>query len=194
MFQSEYGDIDCKPVNTKFVQGQSLYGAYQKYRITKELQAGLDYKKDAVSVASWCVENPSIYCGMVVERQGKGKFERVNGLYRQVDHIYDVVVVLPLKKNETVVLNVTLPLGIEGHVPVAEYLSASKRPDIVLTRDIISELVHRGKRSCAYQFDLRLSLRHGFSRNPEGFKSSVCMSDGNLYAERLTPRCTRDFV
>ena len=52
-------------------------------------------------------------------------------------------------------------------------------------------LVHRGKRSCAYQFDLRLSLRHGLSRNPEGFKSSVCMSDGNLYAERLTPRCTR---
>ncbi len=51
-------------------------------------------------------------------------------------------------------------------------------------------LVHRSKRSCAYQFDLRLSLRHGFSRNPEGFKSSVCMSDGNLYAERLTPRCT----
>ncbi len=54
----------------------------------------------------------------------------------------------------------------------------------------IKSLVHRGKRSCAYQFDLRLSLRHGFSRNPEGFKSSVCMSDGNLYAERLTPRCT----
>ncbi len=51
-------------------------------------------------------------------------------------------------------------------------------------------VVHRGKRSCAYQFDLRLSLRHGFSRNPEGFKSSVCMSDGNLYAERLTPRCS----
>ncbi len=51
--------------------------------------------------------------------------------------------------------------------------------------------MHRGKRSCAYQFDLRLSLRHGFSRNPEGFKSSVCMSDGNLYAERLTPQCTR---
>ena len=137
MFQSEYGDIDCKPVNTKFVQGQSLYGAYQKYRITKELQAGLDYEKDAVSVASWCVENPSIYCGMVFERQGKGKFERVNSLYRKVDHIYDVVVVLPLKKNETVVLNVTLPLGIEEHMPVAEYLSASERPDIVLTRDII---------------------------------------------------------
>lgn len=137
MFQSEYGDIDCEPVNTKFVQGQSLYGAYRKYCITKELQAGLDYAKDVVSMASWFVENPSIYCGVVFERQGKGKFERVNGLYRKVDHIYDVVVVLPLQKNETVVLNVTLPLGIEGHAPVAEYLSASQRPDIVLTRDII---------------------------------------------------------
>ncbi len=137
MFQSEYGDIDCEPVNTKFVQGQSLYGAYRKYCITKELQAGLDYAKDVVSMASWFVENPSIYCGVVFERQGKGKFERVNGLYRKVDHIYDVVVVLPLKKNETVVLNVMLPLGIEGHAPVAEYLSASERPDIVLTRDII---------------------------------------------------------
>ena len=137
-FQSEYGDIDCEPVNTKFVQGQLLYGTYRKYCITKELQAGLDYAKDVVSMASWCVENPSIYCGMVFERQGKGKFERVNGLYRKVDHIYDVVVVLPLKKNETVVLNVTLPLGIEVHMPVAEYLSASERPDIVLTRDIIS--------------------------------------------------------
>ena len=114
-----------------------MYGTYQKYRITKELQAGLDYEKDVVNVASWFVENPSIYCGVVFERRGREKFERVNGLHRKVDHIYDVVVVLPLKKNETVVLNVTLPLGIERHAPVAEYLSAAERPDIVLTRDIV---------------------------------------------------------
>ena len=52
-------------------------------------------------------------------------------------------------------------------------------------------LVHLGKRDYPYQSCLRLSLRHGFSRNPEGFKPSLCLSDGNLYAARLTPRCTR---
>ncbi len=138
MIQSEYGDTDCKPVNAKLAQGLSLYGAYQKYRITKELQAGLDYEKDVVSVASWFVENPSIYCGVVFGRmQGGGKFERVNNLYRKVDHIDDVVVVLPLKKNETVVLNVTLPLGIKGHASMVEYLSDFERPDIALTQYIV---------------------------------------------------------
>ena len=56
------------------------------------------------------------------------------------------------------------------------------------------ELVHLGTRNWSYQFNLRLSLRHDFSRNPEGFKPSLCMSDGNLYAPRLTPRCTRQIT
>ena len=32
-----------------------------------------------------------------------------------------------------------------------------------------------GKRNWSYQFNLRLSLRHGFSRNPEGFAVPVYM-------------------
>ena len=36
-------------------------------------------------------------------------------------------------------------------------------------------VVHRGKRDYPYQSYLRLSLRHGFSRNPEGFAVHVCM-------------------
>ena len=39
-----------------------------------------------------------------------------------------------------------------------------------------SNLVHIGKRNWSYQFDLRLSLRHGFSRNPEGFAVHIYMS------------------
>ena len=136
--QSEYGDLDRKPVNAEFVKSQMLYGAYQKYRITKELQAGFDYENDVVRVASWCVENPSIYCGVVFEHRRSGdRFERVNCLYRKVDHIFDVVVVLPLERNKTVVLNTTLPLGITGYVSMVEHLSGSKRPDIVLTDDIL---------------------------------------------------------
>jgi len=38
-----------------------------------------------------------------------------------------------------------------------------------------SGLVHRGKRDYPYQSYLRLSLRHGFSRNPEGFAVHVYM-------------------
>ena len=49
-------------------------------------------------------------------------------------------------------------------------------------------LVHRGKRDYPYQCYLRLSLRHGFSRNPEGFAVPVYMGhdlcqnalDGNI--------------
>ncbi len=37
-------------------------------------------------------------------------------------------------------------------------------------------LVHLGKRNWSYQFDLRLSLRHGLSRNPEGFDVHFYMS------------------
>ncbi len=138
MILSEYGDKDRKPVNAEFVKRQMLYGAYQKFRITKELLAGLDYGKDVVRVASWFVENPSIYCGVVFEhRRGGERFERVDRLYRKVDHIFDVVVVLPLERNKTVVLNVTLPLGIMGYVSMVEHLSGSKRPDIVLTEDLL---------------------------------------------------------
>ena len=36
-------------------------------------------------------------------------------------------------------------------------------------------LVHCGKRDYPYQSYLRLSLRHGFSRNPEGFAVHVYM-------------------
>ncbi len=36
-------------------------------------------------------------------------------------------------------------------------------------------LVHLGKRDYPYQSCLRLSLRHGFSRNPEGFAVHVYM-------------------
>ena len=136
--QSEYGDKDRKPVNSEFVKSQMLYGAYLKFRITKELQAGLDYGKDVVRVACWFVENPSIYCGVVFEhRRGGERFERVDRLYRKVDHIFDVVVVLPLERNKTAVLNVTLPLGTMGYVSLVEHLSGSKRPDIVLTEDIL---------------------------------------------------------
>ena len=37
------------------------------------------------------------------------------------------------------------------------------------------DLVHRGKSSYPYQSYLRLSLRHGFSRNPEDFAIHVYM-------------------
>ena len=33
----------------------------------------------------------------------------------------------------------------------------------------VNRLVHRGKRGYPHQSYLRLSLRHGLSRNPEGF-------------------------
>ena len=36
--------------------------------------------------------------------------------------------------------------------------------------------MHLGKRNWSYQFDLRLSLRHGLSRNPEGFDVHFYMS------------------
>ncbi len=39
----------------------------------------------------------------------------------------------------------------------------------------IETLFHRGKRDYPYQSYLRLSLRHGFSRNPEGFAVHVYM-------------------
>lgn len=136
--QSAYGDLDRNPVNAKFVKSQMLYGTYLKFCITKELQAGLDCGKDVVRMASWFVESPSIYCGVVFEhRRGGEKFERVDSLFRKVDHIFDVVAVLPLEPNKTVVLNVTLPLGIMGYVSMVEHLSGSKRPDIVLTESIL---------------------------------------------------------
>lgn len=136
--QSEYRGIERKPVNPKSARIRALQAAYLNYRIMKELQAGLDCEKDVVNVVSLCVENPSIYCGFMYGRVPfGGGFEMVNNLYREVDHISDVFVVLPLHKNETVLLNVTLPLGIKGYVPMDEYLSAFDRPDIVLTRYIV---------------------------------------------------------
>lgn len=136
--QSEYGDLDRNPINAKFVKSQMLYGTYLKFCITKELQAGLDCGKDVVRMASWFVESPSIYCGVVFEhRRGGVKFERVDSLFRKVDHIFDVVAVLPLEPNKTAVLNVTLPLGLMGYVSMVEHLSGSKRPDIVLTESIL---------------------------------------------------------
>ena len=138
MILSEYGDLDRKPVNSRFVQRQSLYGAFVKYRITRELQAGLDYENDVVDSVFWRVESPSIYCGVVFEHVRKGaNFERVRCLYRKVDHICEVVVVLPLKENETIVLSVTLPLGIRGYRSMVGYLAASERPDIVFTQDLV---------------------------------------------------------
>ena len=44
---------------------------------------------------------------------------------------------------------------------------------LVATRS--TTLVHRGKRDYPYQSYLRLSLRHGFSRNPEDFAIHVYM-------------------
>ena len=46
---------------------------------------------------------------------------------------------------------------------------------MVLAATRSTMLVHRGKRDYPYQSYLRLSLRHGFSRNPEGFAVHVYM-------------------
>ena len=61
----------------------------------------------------------------------------VNNVYREVNRVSSLVVVLPVKKNETVMLEVTLPLGIKGYAPMVEDLSVSARPDIVLSRYIV---------------------------------------------------------
>ena len=50
-----------------------------------------------------------------------------------------------------------------------------EEPERGLHAKAIRELVHRGKRDYPYQSYLRLSLRHGFSRNPEGFAIHVYM-------------------
>ena len=83
-----------------------------------------------------------------------------------------------------------IQIAIEVKYPAAKHII--KLQDLFETfhLDKGGPLVHLGTRNWSYQFNLRLSLRHDFSRNPEGFKPSLCMSDGNLYAPRLTPRCT----
>ena len=103
---------------------------------------------------------------------------------QMLNHIGNLILV-PIDDSVEHLTNLYLENGIFSPATLNDALHVATAT--ISRQDI---LVHRGKRSCAYQFDLRLSLRHGLSRNPEGFKSSVCMSDGNLYAERLTPRCT----
>lgn len=140
IIQTRYDDIEREqPVNAKTVRAEALLGAYHRYCVVKELQAGLDSEEPVVNVGYLRVENPSIYCGFVCERRlpFREEFMMVNNLYRKVDDIDDVFVVLPLAENETVVLNVTLPLGIKECKSWVEYLFASERPDIVLTQDIV---------------------------------------------------------
>ena len=104
----------------------------------KQLQTALDSKENVVNVTYLSVENPSIYCGFLSGHRLPGKeFEMVNNVYREVNRVSSLVVVLPVKKNETVVLEVTLPLGIKGYKPMVEDLSKYDRSDILLSQYIV---------------------------------------------------------
>ena len=137
MFQEQY--IEGKQIlDVNKIKAHVLEGSYHRYCIVKQLQTALDSKENVVNVTYLSVENPSIYCGFLSGHRLPGKrFEMVNNVYREVNRVSSLVVVLPVKKNEMVVLDVTLPLGIKGYAPMVEDLSVSARPDIVLSRYIV---------------------------------------------------------
>ena len=137
MFQEQ--NIEGKQIlDANTTKAHVLEESYHRYCIVKQLQSALDSKENVVNVTYLSVESPSIYCGFLSGHRLPGKeFEMVNNVYREVNRVSSLVVVLPVKKNETVVLEVTLPLGIKGYAPMVEDLSISARPDIVLSRYIV---------------------------------------------------------
>ena len=135
MFQKRY-DIEREQIfDTNAAKAEALDGGYHRYCVVKQLQTALYSEKDIVNINFLSVENPSIYCGFISGRRPLGKkIERVNYLYREVERVSNLVVVLPVKKNEMVVLDVTLPLGIKGYADIFD----PEQPDIVLSHDIVT--------------------------------------------------------